>query len=334
MPPSVLSHAEFPESTAAAEGMRVMPGQPGGRNVFVHLGVEYAVKDGRHLHVIVVQPSVDWSTAEPDEVAAEKFPLIAYVQGSGWQEQQLGATLEPLAAFARRGYVVAIIEYRPSSVARFPAQIADVQTAIRWLLEQAGEFHLDPQRVALWGDSSGGHTTLMTALAAADPTFTDEPGSAALDIACYVDFYGPTALDLMDAEPSIIHHGGPGSPETALLGTQTLAAVPDLVRRADPRSYVRRDRPVPPILIAHGSKDRLVPFQQSVLIYDALREAGQPVELVQVKGAGHGGPTFWTAELMDLVHEFLQRHLAQDRNPADHPPAGAGADHQVPTAPR
>jgi acetyl esterase/lipase len=337
MPPRVASHAEFPESTASADGMRVIPGNPDGRNVFVHLGVEYAVKDGRHLHVIVIQPSVDESTAEPEEIAAEQFPLIAYVQGSGWQEQQLGAGLEPLAAFARRGYVVAIIEYRPSSVARFPAQIADAQTATRWLLEHAGDFHIDPQRVAMWGDSSGGHTTLMTALTTADPSFTDEPDSVPLDIACYVDFYGPTALDLMDAEPSTMDHNGPGSPETALLGAETLAAVPDLVRRADPRTHVSPDRPVPPILIAHGSKDRLVPFQQSVLIYDALREARLPVELVQVKGAGHGGPTFWTAELMDLVHDFLQRHLTQDQSrqgAAGQPSAGSGVANEAPTPPR
>jgi acetyl esterase/lipase len=47
-----------------------------------------------------------------------------------------------------------------------------------------------------------------------------------------------------------------------------------------------------------------------VLIYEALRAAGQPVELVQVRGAGHGGPTFWTDELMGLVHDFLSEHLA------------------------
>ncbi len=75
---------------------------------------------------------------------------MVFVQGSGWYEQQLGSNLEPLAAVARRGYVVAVVEYRPSSVARFPAQIADTRTAIRWLIEHADDFHLDPTRVARW----------------------------------------------------------------------------------------------------------------------------------------------------------------------------------------
>lgn len=303
---SSKAHADFPESTVSADGMRVIASNPGARQVFVHLDVQYAVKDGHALRLVVLEPSLDHSTAELD---AERFPLVAYVQGSGWREQALGTAVEPLLAFARRGYVVAIIEHRPSSVATFPAQVADARTAVRWLLQHAADFHVDPARLALWGDSSGGHTTLMTAVTAGDPTFTDEPDADPLAISCYVDFYGPTALDLMDSEPSTMQHSGPGSPESELLGAESLAAAPDLVRAADPRCHLSRDRPLAPILIAHGSKDRLVPFQQSVLMYEALREADQPVELVQVRGADHGGPTFWTDELMDLVHDFIDRHL-------------------------
>jgi acetyl esterase/lipase len=306
------SHATFPESAASAPGMRVIAGQEQSRNVFVHLDVEYAVKDGRHLRLLVLQPSADGATASPEELDAERFPLIVYIQGSGWQEQALGACLDPLTSFAHRGYVIAIVEYRPSSVAHFPAQIADAQTAARWLVEHAATFHIDPDRVAVWGDSSGGHTALMCALGGDDPTLTDEPEDDPLPISACIDFYGPTALDLMDSEPSEMVHHGPGSPETALLGVETLDQDPDLVRRADPRSYVAPGARLPAFLIAHGSKDRLVPFHQSVLIYEALREAGHRAELVQVKGAGHGGPTFWTPELLDLVDHFLRENLPTD----------------------
>jgi acetyl esterase/lipase len=307
--PVSTSHAAFPESTASAPGMRVITGQEQARNVFVHLDVEYAVKDGHPLRLLVLQPSADSSTASTEELDAEQFPLLVYVQGSGWQEQQLGACLDPLTSFAHRGYVIAIVEYRPSSVAHFPAQVADAQTATRWLLEHAAAFHIDPSRVAVWGDSSGGHTALMCAVGGNDPTLTDEPEDDPLPISACVDFYGPTALDLMDSEPSEMNHNGPGSPETALLGVETLDQDPDLVRRADPRSHLTPGARLPAFLIAHGNKDRLVPFHQSVLIYEALREAGHSAELVQVKGAGHGGPTFWTPELLDLVDRFLLGHL-------------------------
>jgi acetyl esterase/lipase len=296
--------------------MRVIPAGEGARNVHVHLDVEYAVKDGRGLRLLVLQPSVDWSTATPDEMAAEQFPLIVYVQGSGWREQQVGANVDPLTSFARRGYVIAIVEHRPSSVAAFPAQVADAQTATRWLLHHAATFHIDSRRVAVWGDSSGGHTALMCAVAGGDTTLTDEPGSEPLPISVCVDFYGPTALDLMDSQPTTMAHRGPGSPEADLLGVETLDQAPDLVRRADPRTYLGDGQRLPAFLIAHGSKDRAVPFHQSVLVYEALRSAGHRAELIQVKGAGHGGPTFWTPELLDLVDRFLVEHLPEDRAPS------------------
>jgi acetyl esterase/lipase len=310
MPVQDWSHADFPESTATADGIRTIDGAvPSGLRVHVHLDVEYAVKDGRSLHLVVLQPGPDLAVIAPEEPAAEVFPLVVYVQGSAWRDQQLGSGLVPLAEFARRGYVIAIVEYRPSSVATFPAQVADALTATRWLLDHAADFSIDPQRMAMWGDSSGGHTTLMVAVNGHDPSFSDEPDRPPLSFACFVDFYGPTDLGRMDDEPTTMTHSAIGSPESDLLGGGALPDIAERVRRADPRTYVSADDRLQPIFIAHGTKDRLVPFGQSILIYEALRAAGQEVEMVKVRGAAHGGSTFWTDELMDLVDGFLSRHL-------------------------
>ena len=310
MPVHDWSHADFPESTATADGLREIDGAAAyGRRVLVHPHVEYAVKQGRALHLVVLQPGLDPGTAEQSEIDAEVFPLIVYVQGSAWREQQLGSGVAKLAHVAHRGYVIAIVEYRPSSVTAFPGQVADALTATRWLIDHAPEFHIDPERVAMWGDSSGGHTTLMVAVNGHDPSFSDDPDQPPVPFACFVDFYGPVALDQMEDEPTTMEHSAVGSPESDLLGGTELTAVPDLVRRADPRTYVTADRRLAPIFIAHGTKDRLVPFPQSLLLYEALREAGQPVEMVKVRGAAHGGVTFWTDELLDLVAGFLSEHL-------------------------
>ena len=75
-------------------------------------------------------------------------------------------------------------------------------------------------------------------------------------------------------------------------------------------NHVSTDRVLPPLLIIHGSKDRLVPFAQSVLLYDALTAAGQPVEFYQLHGSDHGGPAFWQPDVLDLVDEFLQKNLS------------------------
>jgi acetyl esterase/lipase len=308
MPVQDWSHDAFPESTATADGIREIDAGPAGsRQLSIELGLTYAVKDGRPLHLVVVRPGLDWATTEPED-DTETFPLVVFVQGSAWREQQLGVALAPLTEFARRGYVIAIVEYRPSSVATFPAQVADALTATRWLLDHARDFGIDPARVAMWGDSSGGHTTLMAAVAGHDPSFTDEPDLPPVPFRCFVDFYGPTDLGRMDDEPTTTAHNAAGSPESDLLGGE-LPTIPDRVRRADPRTYVTAERPLPPVFIAHGTKDRSVPFAQSILIYEALRAAGQPVEMVKVRGAAHGGTSFWTDELLDLVADFLLRRL-------------------------
>src|SRR5690606_8210453 len=152
-----LDHTEFPASTRRSRGMRIIDADHAPQHGTTHLGVEYARKSGRALHLQIVVPPAE-------QESTETFPLVVYVQGSGWFEQQLGQALPALTAFGRRGYVVAIVEYRPSPVAPFPAQVRDTATAIRFLRRHAQEYRIDPDRVVLWGDSSGGHTTLLTYL--------------------------------------------------------------------------------------------------------------------------------------------------------------------------
>jgi dipeptidyl aminopeptidase/acylaminoacyl peptidase len=64
-----------------------------------------------------------------------------------------------------------------------------------------------------------------------------------------------------------------------------------------------------PLLIVHGNKDRLVPFGQSVLLHDALKNAGQPVTFFQLKGADHGGPSFWKEEILSIVDNFIRVNI-------------------------
>lgn len=302
-------HQDFPHSTAWADGIEVMDADPGARNVFVHLNVAYAVRSGRELRVHVIQPCLDSTVVTWEEMVSERFPCVAFVQGSAWGEQPMGAMLEFWCRFARRGYVVALVEYRPSDIAPFPAQVEDAKTAVRWLSAHHASFGIDPTRIALAGDSSGGHTVLLVHATEALGELDDEP-DAPLDVKVYVDFYGPTRLDLMNDEPTTMDHLSPESPEGRLLGGVDPRSVPELVERADPGHWVSPDQPLAPLLMVHGSKDRLVPFAQSVEHYRTLRAAGHPVRLIQVRDAGHGGPTLFTPEVTEAVALFLRHALA------------------------
>lgn len=308
MQPAEMSHDEFPHSTATADGIRTISAGHGQRNVYVHLNVPYATKDGRTLHLQIIQPSRDATFADPSEVFAERFGCIVFVQGSAWGEQSLGSSIAFWCRFAERGYTIAVVEYRPSSLAVFPAQVRDAKTAVRWLRAHADDYSIDPERMILAGDSSGGHTVLMVHATTGLAAFDDEPDQP-LPIAAYLDFYGPSDLSRLNDEPSTMDHTGPDSPEGRLFGGVRLADVPELVEQANPSAWVEPGRPLAPLLMIHGSKDRLIPFAQSVRHYEVLRDAGQPVELIQVRDADHGiWPAIFNEQVADIIDSFIRDH--------------------------
>jgi len=113
----------------------------------------------------------------------------------------------------------------------------------------------------------------------------------------------------MDDYPSQINHSHASSPESLVVGgpIQT-QAVAEMVTAYNPIHYISSDRSLPPFLIAHGDIDELVPFNQSVLLYEALKEAGKEVTFYRVNGAGHG-PGIFSKQMMQIVEDFLDQHL-------------------------
>lgn len=272
----------------------------------------------RKLYVLIP------STKDPIKAryAKEGHPCVVYVQGSAWHTQNIYAHFSDHVRLCEKGYVVASVQYRESDLAPFPAQMQDAKTAIRYLRAHAGELHIDQSRMALWGDSSGAHTALMaaftahgpaTAIAEGETVDLDTPDLAEQDagVACVIDWYGPTVLDQMNCVPSTQDHTAPGSPEGCLLGRRNVLEHPQWAAAASPLSYIPSadERQLPPLLVMHGGRDQLVSFEQSVLLVDALRAAGQTVEFYQLPDAHHGSNGFRTQEALDVVEQFLRTHL-------------------------
>jgi acetyl esterase/lipase len=293
----------FPESTASAPGILTIKADPSDLSCKLHANVLYATKSSVPLHLHIIVP-------RQREGEERRFPLVVYVQGSAWFEQDLGYEIPQLSQFARKGDVVAVVEYRPSPVAPFPAQLKDAKTAIRFLIRNAAAYSIDPDRIALWGDSSGGHTAVMTSVTLTDPQLTDEsPTDEPIKLKASVDFYGPVDVSKMNFEPSTQDHRDAQSPEGMLIGGRHVLENPDKVRPTVPINYVDRNKEIPPFLIIHGNKDRLVPFGQSVLLYEALKQNDKSVVMYKLDGADHGGSPFWTDQVLTIVDGFLREHL-------------------------
>ena len=226
VPARLVAPEDFPACELSAPGMRTIDAVDEPRYGVIHLNVPYAEKSGvvRHLQILLPPRAASW----PDD-ADDRYPAVLYVQGSAFMEQQLGLEMANLAGFAARGYVVAIVQYRGTGIAPFPAQAKDAKTAVRWLREHAGEYHVDPDRMAMWGDSSGGHTTLMTyatgtAGADDDPAYSDEPVDVELGLRAFVDYYGPTHIGRMNESSRTT--SGPTPPRAASSGACAWTSTP------------------------------------------------------------------------------------------------------------
>jgi acetyl esterase/lipase len=129
-----------------------------------------------------------------------------------------------------------------------------------------------------------------------------------------VDWFGPTNFLKMDdhAKESKVKnpqiHSVPDSPESELIG-RNLTDAPELVKTANPETYITKDDP--PFLIQHGLADPLVPYPQSVSLAEKLEKVTgkEKVILELIPGSGHGGPAFSTAENLNKVFVYLDRNL-------------------------
>ena len=232
-------------------------------------------------------------------------PLIIWVHGGAFREGSKDDHV-PLM-YPDYGYAVASINYRLSQHAIFPAQIEDVKAAVRWLRANANTYNLDPDRFGAWGESAGGHLVSMLGTTGSSEEFeVGEHLDVSSRVQVVVDHFGPTDFLQMDSQrpPDGMVHDTPDSPESELVGGP-IQENKELVERANPITYVSEGDP--PFLIIHGDQDPLVPYQQSVLLKEALDEAGVPVSFYTVAGEGHG--EFADPKVPEITKAFFDRHL-------------------------
>ena len=249
----------------------------------------------------------------PEHSTGSPLPLIVWVHGGGWLGGSKGNP--PAAAFLSQGYAVASVEYRFSKKALFPAQIQDCQAAIRWLRANSAKYHLDPDHFGAWGGSAGGHLVAMLGVAGGQKAFAPIGGNEDQSdkVQCVVDFYGPadfaTVVEQAQADKSVknaINFNSPADPFSSLIGGP-LGQNAEKALAASPVHYVSKQSA--PILIVHGTADILVPYAQSVELFDALRKAGADATLQKLPNAGHGGPAFGCPPMKQLIKAFFDKHL-------------------------
>jgi acetyl esterase/lipase len=234
------------------------------------------------------------------EIAAGKLPLVIWTSGSAFlsdagKEGARYMAPELLSA----GFAVAGVSVRSSAQVKFPGNLHDIKAAVRFLRANAATYGIDPDRIAIMGDSSGGWTAAMAALTGDAPAMEGKIGTTgvASAVQAAVAFYPPTDFLAMDRwAPSHCTKGnsrpGPGmchddpkSPESLLVGCAIQGCV-EKTRAADPARYVSDKDP--PLMILHGRSDALVPHQQGEQLFKAMVQKCRTAEFFSLPLAGHG----------------------------------------------
>lgn len=260
--------------------------------VTIEEGVIFGTGGGRDLRCDIFTPPGDVRNA----------PGVLLIHGGGWSGGDRSQLRGYGILLGRHGFVSVACEYRLSGEAHWPAQIHDVKAALRWMRANSERLGIDPARIAVSGNSAGGHLVLMLGGTPNLPEFEGEGGNPGVDtsVAAVLSFYPPTEFGAPDALSGAVG---------ALMGPNASA---EAVRTAAPIAWANPS--FPPTAFFHGTKDELVPQEASLKMYKALTAAGVSAELHIYADEPHGfdaAPAFGRqcAEIMTL---FLNRYLRPD----------------------
>jgi len=227
----------------------------------------------------------------PDDTNAERVAVIL-IHGGAWRTGDKGDVVKEANLLARRGWVVFAVNYRLGEREAFPAEIDDVQTAVKWARANAYEYRMDPGRVGALGISAGGHLAAMLA------TLGEGPPDRGARILVGASWSGPMDLTALA--------GGEAATLSTLLLPCRPAECPQRWADASPITHV--DPTDAPFLLAN-SDDELVPVDQARSMAARLDTAGVVHELVVVPGRRHGHAL--RDELGPATVAFLDDHLTR-----------------------
>lgn len=250
------------------------------------------------------------------DINKETYPTVIHAHGGAFKKgDKQDEQLDDYFAFLEAGYALVSINYRLSGEAIFPANILDTKKAIRYLRKNASNYQLDENKFVLVGGSAGGYIVDMVC-ATCDTPALDVVDNSERQVSCGVQvgvsWFGPTQFTTMDEQiRSNLHgkddHDDVDSPESLFMGKQITKLNKGYELSAQPQSYVHND--MPPMLLQHGRKDSVVPWQQSQSFYDAAKREGADITFEILEEEDHGTKGFGSKENMERVILFVNEKL-------------------------
>lgn len=223
---------------------------------------------------------------------------VIFIHGGAWNSGKRQSFLWHCHRLSLYGYTACSIDYRLSQTASFPAAVEDCQSAMKWLRDNAERFNIHCDQIGVVGSSAGGH------LAACLGVF-DSENSLSTKANCVVDIHG--VHDFV----SIAENGGGGEKYCEAFIGGSLLEKQALWIQASPALHV--DVSTAPMLLVHDPEDYIVPYDQSLILANALIKSGRPMRFLPSPGSGHGffynPQNNWTQQVWPVAVTWLDHHL-------------------------
>jgi acetyl esterase/lipase len=229
---------------------------------------------------------------------------VLLVHGGGWTGGDRSEMASAARELAKSGYVAVSVSYRLLSpvlkLNYWPAQLDDLQRAVRWVRTHAAELGVDPERVGAYGYSAGAHLAAMLGVRETRDNADPEPAAVSSRVSCVVSLGGDMDLTRPYEDDFI------NQMLRQFVGGETEAEVMAGLADASPLTWV--DAETAPVLIAHGGRDDAILADQSRRMVAALYDAGVESVYVTIPSISHGGIGTWS-QTAPLVLVFLGMHL-------------------------
>jgi acetyl esterase/lipase len=227
---------------------------------------------------------------------AKNAPVLIFYYGGGWVKGSADDYGWAARAYASKGFVVVLPDYRKVPQVRFPGFVQDAADAVKWTKDNIAKYGGDPNRIAIAGHSAGAHSVAMLAL---DPQWLAAAGApgavkAAVGLSGPYDFYPFTG--------------------------RAVAAMSQWPKPAEtqPLTFARND--APPIMLVTGTADTTVRPKNARNLFKALKAVGADVVEKEYPGLGHEDiamalslPFRGKATVLDDSAAFLMTHLKEPK---------------------
>jgi acetyl esterase/lipase len=261
--------------------------------VTVKADVRYASVHGADLRLDIYLPAKDSTGLRP---------AVLLIHGGGWTSFDK-STMQGMGEFlARSGMVAFAIDYRllKEGQNRWPAQLDDVQRAVRWVRANASKYNVNSERVGAFGHSAGAQLAALLGMEETRDNSDPDLAKYSSKVQAVVDVSGP--IDF-----TVDHDADGDAFLTDFLGADYLKH-PEVWREASPAFHVAKGNA--PFLIVHGTQDQNVSISQAQELLDKLQSAGVPASFVKVNDAHTFRTPEARRELAVRTLEFFRRYLA------------------------